>query len=270
MSFPRILLVAALLLAATSLVASAGETKDPGAPCYSWPAVDYDGDGVFDRVDRCSDTPKGCVVDEFGCSVDADGDGVCDGIDECPNTPAGEKVNDKGCSASQIEALLASRIKPPPPQIIEKIVEKQVPVPAPAPVSEVQKQLMREGVIRLQDINFELGKATLRPESETKLRDAGEVLEKFPDLKIEVQGHTDSRGSAAFNQRLSEARAQTVRQFLLDNFKLNPDNYTARGYGESQLLVSPEKSENDYVQNRRVELRATNPEVLPKEVELKQ
>ena len=49
---------------------------DPDAPCFRWPAVDYDADGVFDRIDRCTNTPAGCTVDKWGCESDADGDGV--------------------------------------------------------------------------------------------------------------------------------------------------------------------------------------------------
>ena len=47
---------------------------DPKAPCFRWPATDMDGDGVFDRLDRCVSTPKGCVVDAHGCSTDQDGE----------------------------------------------------------------------------------------------------------------------------------------------------------------------------------------------------
>ncbi|MDR4497835.1 MAG: OmpA family protein [Candidatus Scalindua sp.] len=66
--------------------------------------IDSDGDGVYDDVDRCPDTPKGLIVDEKGCPevrkilrADSDGDGVNDDIDECPDTPIGEKVDAKGC-----------------------------------------------------------------------------------------------------------------------------------------------------------------------------
>src|SRR5262245_66443656 len=66
--------------------------RDPKAPCFRWPAVDMDGDGVFDRVDNCVNTPKGCTVDQWGCETDSDGDGVWDGLDQCPTTQAGVKV----------------------------------------------------------------------------------------------------------------------------------------------------------------------------------
>ena len=115
----------------------------------------------------------------------------------------------------------------------------------------------------LRDVYFETNKATLLPESEARLDEAGAALEKFADLKVEVQGHTDSRGTAKYNEKLSQARAEAVREYLLAHFHLAADNLIAKGYGESQLAVSPEKSDEDYAMNRRVVLRAINAEVLP-------
>jgi hypothetical protein len=77
----------------TNLGAAAGITFMLG----SRPLVDRDLDGVYDRDDRCPDTPPGAIVDRHGCPTDQDGDGVYDGLDRCPNTPAGAKVDDVGC-----------------------------------------------------------------------------------------------------------------------------------------------------------------------------
>ncbi len=275
MSVPRTLLallVLATLAAAASAQVPAGvEHRDPAAPCFVWPAADYDQDGVFDRLDRCPDTPKGCVVDAFGCSVDSDGDGVCDGLDQCPNTPAGEKVNKVGCSASQLAAAQETPAAPPaPPAAQETPVPATPPPPPSAPQSAVEKQLLETGSIVLQNVHFETNKATLLPESESLLDEAGAALEKFADLKVEVQGHTDSRGTVRHNLALSQERANAVRDYLLAHFHLNPDNYVAKGYGESQLLVLPEQSEADYQQNRRVVLKVLNPEALPQGVKVEE
>ena len=115
----------------------------------------------------------------------------------------------------------------------------------------------------LRDVYFDVNQATLLPESEARLNEAGAAIEKFADLKVEVQGHTDSRGAAKYNEKLSQARAETVREYLLAHFQLKADNLIAKGYGESQLAISPEKSADDYAMNRRVVLRAINAEVLP-------
>jgi OmpA-OmpF porin, OOP family len=278
MSTPRSLAVLLSLLAVFAVVPAVLATEaatpppvpvvDPGAPCC--PAVDYDHDGVFDRVDYCNDTPYGCVVDKMGCPIDADGDGVCDGLDKCADTPKGEKVNKEGCSASQLEVAKVPETPPPPPPA-QEIARPVTPPPPPAPKqTEVERQLVETGSIVLRDVYFETNKATLLPESQAKLDEAGAAVEKFADLKIEVQGHTDSRGAATYNKKLSQARAEAVREYLLAHFHLNADNILAKGYGESQLAVSPEKSADDYAQNRRVVLRAINAEVLPKGVTIEQ
>ncbi len=271
MSFPRVLFALLLLVGALAVTASAQtpastDHRDNAAPCYQWPAVDYDGDGVLDRLDKCPGTRKGCVVDQWGCAVDSDGDGVCDGIDQCPDTPKGEKVNKEGCSPSQLEAKNVPPTPPPPPPA-QEIPRPATPPPAPTPPqSEVEKQLIETGSIVIHDVYFETNKATILPESETRLNEVGTALEKFADLKLEVQGHTDSRGTAAYNMKLSQARAESVRQYLIDHFQLNADNLTAKGYGKSQLAVSPEKTPEDYQANRRVVLKVLNPEALPKGV----
>ena len=82
----RVLCGALLALAAIPVIANANiptsaAHRDPAAPCYRWPAVDFDGDGVFDRLDYCNNTPRGCTVDARGCESDSDQDGVCDGVD---------------------------------------------------------------------------------------------------------------------------------------------------------------------------------------------
>jgi OOP family OmpA-OmpF porin len=273
MSTPRVLFVLILMAAVAGTAVKPAPTVaapcDQDVPCCL-PSGDYDQDGVQDRLDKCNNTTKGCIVDQYGCSLDADGDGVCDGIDQCPDTPKGEKVNKAGCSASQL-AVAKVPATPPPPPPAQEIQRPVTPPPAPTPPqSEVEKQLIETGSIVLRDVYFEFDRATLLPESEKRLDEVGTALEKFSDLKIEVQGHTDSRGSTRYNEKLSQARAEAVRDYLLAHFHLAADNFNAKGYGESQLAVSPEKSDDDYAMNRRVVLRALNAEVLPRGVTIEQ
>ena len=132
-----------------------------------------------------------------------------------------------------------------------------------APVSETERQLLEAGHIRLENVFFETGSAKLLAESEDALREAGELLEKYPDLGIEVQGHTDSRGGSRYNRRLSQARAEAVRVFLLAHFQIKPEKLFAKGYGET-LRETDERNEEERLRNRRVVLTVLNPEVLPK------
>jgi OOP family OmpA-OmpF porin len=226
--------------------------------------ADTDGDGVSDRFDLCPNTPAGCKVDDYGCPWDSDGDGVCDGLDRCPGTPAGAKVDAHGCDAEQLAARGASA----PPIESKSTPPPAAPMPPPSPPrSAVEKKLIASGEIRLEDVHFETNSATLLPESETTLDEAGRALEHFVDLKIEVQGHTDTRGSGPYNMKLSQARAESVRKYLLDHFQLSPDNYIAKGYGKTQPETQ-ERNQEELLRNRRVILNVLNPEVLPGNVKV--
>lgn len=261
------------LLATVSVLAAgvaAAETQpktlnkvDPMAPCFQWPAVDYDGDGVWDRVDYCPGTPKGCTVNEWGCSTDSDQDGVCDQLDLCPNTPKGEKVNKQGCSESQTATAAPARTAPEPARTEPAKPAPPAPAPPPpAPRSEVERKLVETGTVRLENVLFETNSAKLLPESQRTLDEAGEALAKYPELQVEIGGHTDTRGAAAANLRLSQARAEAVRSYLLAHYSLRAANLTARGYGETQPL-NRERTAAELRENRRVELKVLNPGALP-------
>ena len=116
--------------------------------------------------------------------------------------------------------------------------------------------------LRLENVYFEKGSAVLLPESETSINEAGSALEKFKDIRVEVEGHTDTRGPAAYNLRLSQMRAETVRSYLLKHFSSarisSPPRATARKRPETK-----ERNEEEFLRNRRVELQVLNPEVLP-------
>ena len=220
------------------------ERPDSKALCYiftPWPfyhtckgCPDRDGDGVADRFDKCPDTPCCATVDEYGCPSDSDGDGVYDGIDRCPNTPAGTEVDKNGC---------------------------------PVKTSEAEAAFLNTGLIRASNILFELEKANLKPESKEILNEIGNILVQWPDLEIEIGGHTDSAGDEAFNKKLSEERAAAVFEYLKTNFtELDPKNFTVKGYGESKPIDSNDTAEGR-AKNRRVEFKCLNEEELRKEVD---
>jgi outer membrane protein OmpA-like peptidoglycan-associated protein len=179
--------------------------------------LDADGDGVPDTADKCPDTPKGAPVDSRGCPRDADGDGVPDHLDKCPNTPNGQAVDESGCP------------------ILFKGGEKRVV---------------------LQGVNFETGKADLTDQSKAVLQDVAKQLAASPEVRVEVQGHTDNVGRRAYNQRLSEARAKTVERFLEEN-GVSPAQVSSKGYGMTKPIAS-NKTAAGKALNRRVELRRLN------------
>ena len=246
-----------------------GLDKCPGTPkgCTVDKAgcpTDADGDGVCDGLDQCADTPKGATVDAKGCPSDADGDGVYDGLDQCPNTTKGCAVDEKGCSKdSDGDGVCDGLDKCPGTAAGLKVDAAGCPIE----VIDRETELLDTGMIRLQNINFETAKATLLPESYPTLDVVGQVLSRWPDLRIEVGGHCDSRGSAAYNQKLSEARAQSVLDYVMGKSpNLKPEQFSAKGYGEGSPLV-PNSSALNMAKNRRVEFKVLNKDVLKKEVE---
>ncbi len=184
--------------------------------------IDSDGDGVFDGLDRCPNTPAGATVDANGCPVDSDGDGVPDHLDRCPNTPRGTRVDANGC---------------PLPAVVEQ--------PREAPVRSYT----------FEAVNFEFDSARLTQAGLTKLREIGQTLVTIPDVRVVLEGHTDSVGTETYNMALSRRRAESVRDGLLSAFsQLRGSQFSVNGFGESQPKAD-NSTEAGRTQNRRVEIK---------------
>jgi OOP family OmpA-OmpF porin len=108
----------------------------------------------------------------------------------------------------------------------------------------------RKGSITLEGVTFELNSARLTPDSQEVLNGVAADLKKYPRLKIELQGHTDSSGSDQYNLKLSQQRADSVRIYLMDQ-GVPGGQLTARGYGETQP-IEDNKTEAGRSLNRRV------------------
>ena len=197
-----------------------------GGPPVSAPVepaadIDSDRDGVYDRADRCPRTPRGWPVDRMGCPLDSDGDGVPDGIDLCPNTPRGVRVDERGC---------------PPPV-------------AKLPLIQILRE--RKAVV-LEGVEFDIDKDTLRPASLTTLDEVAASLKEWPEVRLQVQGHTSEPGTEEHNMDLSQRRAAAVKAYLvsrgIDASRLEP-----KGYGETTPIANDE-SKASRQKNRRVEL----------------
>jgi outer membrane protein OmpA-like peptidoglycan-associated protein len=191
----------------------------PPPPAAPAAPADRDHDGILDNVDKCPDTPedKDGFEDADGCpDPDNDGDGVLDAADKCPTTPKGVKVDATGCPIAQ----------------------------------EIKAALVLEGV------NFKTNSAELEPTSIAILDKAAESLLAWPEVKVEVGGHTDSTGSAVKNRTLSQARADAVRSYLISK-GVAADRMTAKGYGPDKPIADNATKEGK-AKNRRVELTRTN------------
>ncbi|NUS39846.1 MAG: OmpA family protein [Lysobacter sp.] len=117
--------------------------------------------------------------------------------------------------------------------------------------------------IDLKGVNFDFDKSTLRPDAVEILNQAVEILKRYPDLKVEVAGHTDSIGTDAYNQKLSERRAKAVYDYLTSNGVDASRLIGPNGYGKSRPIApntNPDGSDNPEgrAQNRRTELNVQN------------
>ncbi|NBC85355.1 MAG: OmpA family protein, partial [Bacteroidetes bacterium] len=116
-----------------------------------------------------------------------------------------------------------------------------------------------EMIVRMYGLNFPVGSSEIRPANFSLLTKLQQVLREFPDAPITIEGHTDSRGNDATNQRLSDERATAVQEYLMANMSsLSPDQVEAVGYGESRPLASNE-TEEGRAQNRRIDVTISLP-----------
>ena len=110
-----------------------------------------------------------------------------------------------------------------------------------------------EKVFTLNDVYFDIAKATLKPESYPALNELAELLKAKPTMKIEIAGHTDSDGEDATNMNLSQERANSVVKYLVSK-GIAATRLTAKGYGETQP-VADNSTEEGKKKNRRTEVR---------------
>ena len=173
---------------------------------------------------------------------DLDGDGVADVRDDCPGTRPGIMVNSSGCPADSDLDGVTDDIDQCPGTVAGVRIDSLG--------CEIRE------VIELRGVYFENDSDVLIPGAERVLAQAAATLLANPDLKVEIAGHTDNTGDAGRNIHLSLRRAFAVRSFLIES-GVNPDNLTARGYGESSPVAS-NTTEAGRAENRRVELRVLN------------
>ena len=185
------------------------------------PEVDNDKDGVLDAADGCPNDPG--PVENKGCPrVDTDGDGFFDDEDGCPKEPGIRHEDDpsqNGC-----------------PKKFKLIVIKKDKI-------EIKQQ-----------VQFDTGKATIKPASARLLAEVGEAIRSSQLTKVIIEGHTDDVGNDEFNMRLSQDRANSVRQWLIEKERVDPAILEAVGYGETKPIAS-NRTKAGRQENRRSEFR---------------
>ncbi|NEV92881.1 OmpA family protein [Psychroflexus sp. YR1-1] len=227
---------------------------------------DSDGDGITDAEDEC---PNTAGLAEFNGCPDTDGDGVADPKDECPNDAGSKMLN--GCPDADDDGIAdkndvcpnqagpeANEGCPYPDTDNDGVLDKDDMCPevagtqanngCPEVTEEVQKELNEYA----KTINFNSGKTTITEDSEEALEAIMAILEEYPNAKFTIEGHTDSVGSAQNNMRLSEARALSVKAFLVEN-GVDEFRLSSAGYGEERPVAS-NNTRAGRAENRRVEI----------------
>lgn len=201
---------------------------------------DDDKDGVLNSVDECPNTPAGKSVNAQGCFVDGDddNDGVLNSVDECPNTPAGKSVNAQGCFVDgddDNDGVLNS-------------VDKCPNTPAGNVVND-------DGCTKIVNlsINFDTGSYSVTDStSKQNIQKFANFLKARSEFNAQIIGHTDNVGTKANNQKLSQNRANTVRDMIIQAGNLDSNRVRAIGMGEDSPKAS-NKTADGRAENRRIE-----------------
>lgn len=227
--------------------------------------ISPDGDGIDDYCDVSfiADDPSGFSVWEFGIESSNDTAVVSrkgtfssppksflwNGKDDYYKSvvPNGEyKINLAaldivGNKASAATARVAVNV---PEKVEKKIEVKEI----------VVKEEKRGLVVNLASaVLFDSGKSKLKPAAYGMLNEVVKLMQEYPDNNVLIEGHTDSRGSPAYNKKLSEARAHAVHEILVSKYGVDSKRIKAVGYGEEKPLAN-NKTESGREQNRRVEI----------------
>jgi outer membrane protein OmpA-like peptidoglycan-associated protein len=229
------------------------EDKDGFQDEDGCPDPDNDFDGIPDKDDKCpmEAEDKDGFQDDDGCpDPDNDGDGLADTVDQCPNEPEDKDgfEDDDGC--------------PDPDNDKDSILDKDDKCPNEAGVppdgcpQKYKLVTVTEKKIELkQTVFFDFNKATIKPVSFALLDDVAQAMKDNPKIKVEVQGHTDSVGDDNFNLKLSQKRAESVRNYLIKK-GISSDRMDPKGYGEN-VPIADNRTKEGRDQNRRVEFVIT-------------
>ncbi len=171
--------------------------------------------------------------------MDSDGDGVLDDADACPNTPAGAAVNAQGCPLdSDGDGVFDYADKCPDTAANLKVDADGCPM-----------KLSKNVEIELH-VNFDNNSAVVKQEYFAEIKRVADFMGQYTNTQVEVQGHTDSRGAAEYNQKLSQRRADAVAQVLVSEHGVEASRVSAKGYGEERPVAS-----NDAIEGRAANRR---------------
>lgn len=228
---------------AWSTTGSSGKPKNKLAPDKAGATTDADRDGVFDRYDDCPATPASAagLVDIHGCPVDADFDAVPDYLDSCPNTPTGAMVDPNGCPRDSDGDSIPDGLDDCPDS------------PTGVPVDRfgcIDLSMFSKPIIL--NIDYLPGSFEIDLKTKDRLKKISGVLLMVPEVKMEIVGYTDNIGLPEANQKLSEKRANRVRDYLIA-MGVPAERMKASGRGEENQITSNDTAQGRN-KNRRIEI----------------
>ena len=207
---------------------------------FKFGGKDTDGDGIYDKDDAC---PEVAGLKSLGGCPDADGDGITDKSDKCPDVK-GPKEN-AGC--------------PFPDKDGDKVLDKDDKCPdvAGTLANNGCPEVTEEAIKRLNDyaktILFDTAKASFKQQTYPVLQAITAILKEYPNSNFSIEGHTDSDGTDAANQKLSEDKATAVKNYIVEN-GIASSRLSSAGFGESKPIDS-NKTKAGKANNRRVEVK---------------
>jgi outer membrane protein OmpA-like peptidoglycan-associated protein len=229
--------------------------------------IDKDGDGITDDLDACPEI-KGSASAK-GCP-DKDSDGIADGADKCPDLAGPEELY--GCPDTDKDGLIDPEDKCPelaglialagcPDADGDSITDAEDKCPDVPGIAankgcpEIKEEVKQLFTQALQGIQFETGKAVIRPSSFAILDNVVKVMNENPAYLLTIEGHTDNVGKSDFNLELSQKRADAVREYLVKK-GIASGRMTSTGYGDTKP-VEDNKQAAGRAKNRRVEFKIT-------------
>ena len=235
---------------------------------------DKDADGIADKDDQCPDVPG--TVKYHGCPVtDRDNDGINDEEDKCPDVAGSKKyngcpipdrdndgINDEEDKCPDVAGLSRYNGCPIPDSDGDGVNDEEDKCPTTAGVKEnngcpeIKKEIIEKVNFAARRIQFEKSKADILPSVYKVLNEVAEILKQNSDLKLSIEGHTSNEGDYNANMKLSQQRADKVKEYLISK-GIDATRLQSQGFGPDKPLNNS-KTLAELALNRRVELKLSN------------